>query len=108
MSAQRDWRIVLEPQKMVPELEDVLVGGSSLEIIFGDEEDAIDALEGWAETFERVGHIPRGSLDWQNEAAVGVVRRMGKRTYYIRCDTFEAETDTGYLQGFGYMKVVPA
>jgi hypothetical protein len=86
-----DWRINLESR-------DPDGGCGTLEIVSGDQSDAINALEGWAETIDSIGYVP-DSLEWRNGAGCAIVRRMGKLRYQVRCDTFEREgsNGTGYL-----------
>ncbi len=96
-----DWRIVLEPKDARASR------GGTLEILpeASDEQDAVDALEDWAATFEYYGVIP-DSADWRSRSAIGVVRRLGRRSYLCRADCFEFETENGYSSGYCYLRAV--
>ncbi len=96
----RDWKIVLVPR----EGEDP---GGWLEIVRGDETDAIQVLELLAEVIELRCTVPRLG-EWQNESACHIVRRSGKRSYAVRCDSFERETENGYSNGYGWLRVQEA
>jgi hypothetical protein len=91
-----DWRIVLEPRT-----DPDWVGGT-LEIVAGDEQAAVEALEGWAESIQSLGRVPEG-LDWLNQAGCAIVRRTGRLRYAVRCDSFERETENGYTTGAGWL-----
>ena len=70
-----------------------------------DQQDAVDALENWAATFEHYGVIP-DSMDFRSRSPIGVVRRLGRRWYLCRADCFEFETQNGYSSGFCYLRAV--
>lgn len=94
-----DWKIVLEPKADL----DWPGGSGCLEVLDTDEDGAVEALEGWAETIERHGYVPEG-LDWRNLAGCAVVRRVGRLRFAVRCDTFERETDSGTSTGAGWLR----
>lgn len=101
------WRIVIDPQdKRTP--EEITRGGTTVEILpeGADEQEAVSALETWAVLLHATQRIPRSALDWQNEAEIAVLRRIGKKTYYVRVDTFEFETEDGFSNGYGYLRAV--
>ena len=35
----------------------------------------------------------------------GVAKRLGKATWLVRLDAFEHETENGYDEGYGYLRV---
>lgn len=82
-----DWRIVLESKDARASR------AGTLEILpeASDEQDGVDALQDWAATFEQYGVIPDGP-DWRSRSPIGVVRRLGRRSYLCRADCFESET----------------
>ena len=96
------WVVVLEPKD--PCAPD---GGGTLEILSErcDEQDAVDAVEDWAATFEQYGLIP-DSMDFRSRSPIGVVRRLGRRSYLCRADCFEFETENGYSSGYCYLRAV--
>jgi hypothetical protein len=98
-----DWKIVL--QSSDPDLQD---GDGTLEILseLAEEEDAVEQLEGWAETLSQLGYVPRSALDWQNESGIHVGGRAGRFSYRVRVDCWERETETGMTVGAGYLRAV--
>jgi hypothetical protein len=104
-SVDVDWLITLQP-KSVPGHPDEEGHGGTLEIlsVFADEEDAILALEFWAETMADLGYVPNSALDFQNLTPIDIRRRLGRKTFEVRCDSFEIEHDEGTTSGIGYLR----
>jgi hypothetical protein len=100
--SQVDYEIVLESAD--PDVQD---GSGWLEILpeLADEQDAIEALEGWAATFIPVGRVPRGSGDWENETPVRIIARAGRRAYRCRVECWERETETGVTVGAAWLRL---
>lgn len=95
-----EWAIRLIPRSKTSE------AGCFTLAYLPDKESAQIDCEGYAEMIELSGAIP-GSFEAHPSRLIpcAVVRRMGKATWLIRTDAFERETETGYDQGYGYLKV---
>lgn len=96
------WLIVLEPKD--PRAPG---GRGTLEILpeRSDEQDAVGALEDWAATFQHYGVIP-DSMDFRSRSPIGVLRRLGRRSYLCRADCFEFDTEHGSSSGYCYLRAV--
>lgn len=98
-----DWKIMLEPHGD-PEYR----GDGCLEVLAGDEQDAVEALEGWAETIAALGYVPEG-LDWRNRSGAAITRRAGRLRFAARVDSFERELPSGDMSsGTGWLVARPA
>jgi hypothetical protein len=92
-----DWYVVLEARGDGP--------SGVLEIVAGDERDAILTMELWAEGISQLGYVPRSALDWQNETPCAVLGRASRRRFRVRCDGLERETDHGVTSGAGWLLI---
>lgn len=101
----QDWYVSLQPRD--PRADDRHSGTGHLTVLRGTEEDAIEMLEFYADMIRTTDHVPDG-LDWRNRSMASVVRRWGKRTFLVRVDCFEIETDNGMTQGHGWLRAHPA
>lgn len=100
---ERDWRVTLQPAD--PRVEEA--GGGTLEIVHANEAEAVVALEDWAQTIESGGFVPEG-LDWLNRSPATIVSRVGRRAFRARVDCFERETETGYSNGYAWLRLEEA
>ncbi len=98
-----EFRIIVTPRDKRCEIPEC-----TLEILseYADEVDGIYQLDFWAQLIQDTGWIPRTSLDVQSEPPTSLTGRMGKKAYRIRSDMFEFETENGYSEGHGFLKLV--
>lgn len=98
-----NWKITLKPRNADP---DGPAQGGTLEYLPVGAElvDAIDTLELYADIMRQTGRVPI-SLEFRSQALIHIGKRLGKRTFQVRCDGWERETGNGYDNGYGYLRV---
>ena len=98
-----DWKIVMVPRSKHVETD----GEGLVDILSGDEADAIDRLEDLAHTIQSLGYMPDTGF-WVNNVVVHITGRQSKKSFRIRSDQFERETDNGWSEGHGFLRVEKA
>lgn len=95
-----DWSVVLRPQSKKEH-------GGYLEIISGEEQDAIDLLELYARLIQGHGFVPKAG-EWLNRSPAHVMRRLGRRTFRVRVECWQREYEgtDGESLGSGYLTIV--
>lgn len=95
-----EWAIKIVPRSKTSEAESFTLA------YLPDKDSAQIDAEGYAESIESSGLVPRSfEAHPSNLIPCGVIRRLGKSTWLIRTDAFERETEIGYDNGYGYLRV---
>ena len=97
----REWKIVIDPRSKDSDLESITIA------YLPDKESAEIDAEAYAELISLHGGVGGWAMGVHpsNFIIGAVVRRLGKATWMVRLDAYEHETETGYDQGFGYLRV---